>query len=382
MVTKADNTRTKLNIFEVLVFLAILLVTVFTFFEDYAILTGMSIEIQTILMLIGFGFDFFFTVEFLARLYYARFDKGVSHYLVHGYGWVDFLASVPLVMFNSGPHAVAFVMYATGVVDLEISATFLTLLKLIKIIRIARVLRLLRILKIFKMIKYTDSNMAQRHISKIITIGVSITVLVLFASTIALEYTDLRRSYDPSYSNKVTTFESIKKKLSSQKELAASLKSLDALHNVILVTNNKKIVYSRTSPAADIATIPIHDYAVMSGNGLDVFFDTRQENDAFAKNMAKDFLIFYFIILFLIIGYLVFYSPHFALTITDPIKIIKRGISDRDYNLEVIVPELYESDEVYELANEYNEQFLPMKDRARESRNEKINLLDDDADDA
>ncbi|MFW6360879.1 MAG: ion transporter, partial [Spirochaetota bacterium] len=53
------------NFFESLVVFAIVLVLVQTFLEDLALLVGWSWNVRKILIITGFGFDLFFTIEFL-----------------------------------------------------------------------------------------------------------------------------------------------------------------------------------------------------------------------------------------------------------------------------------------------------------------------------
>jgi hypothetical protein len=66
----------------------------------------------------------------------------------------------------------------------------------------------------------------------------------------------------------------------------------------------------------------------------------------------------------LVLVFLFLYSPHFALTVSDPIHVMRRGMVEPGYNLEVKIPELYKDDDVYRLASAYNETYLPLKDRA------------------
>ena len=156
---------------EGVVIAAILLVLAQTFLEDFSTLAGWSVRIRDRILLAGFFFDLFFTVEFLVRLYFAIMDRRVGPYLGRGRGWVDFLASVPLLMFHSGPYAAAFLFGGAAVGGI---AGVLNLLKVIKAIRIARILRLLRIIKLFRRIKNVSSPMAQRHLAGVTTIGVTV----------------------------------------------------------------------------------------------------------------------------------------------------------------------------------------------------------------
>jgi len=42
---------------------------------------------------------------------------------------------------------------------------------------------------------------------------------------------------------------------------------------------------------------------------------------------------------------------------------MRRGMAERDYNLEVLIPRGKETDDVFELAALYNSVYLPLKDR-------------------
>jgi hypothetical protein len=166
---------------ESLVIAAILFVLVQTFLEDFAVLSGWNVEIRNKILLAGFFFDLFFTIEFLTRLYYAIMVGKVGRYLSVERGWIDFLASVPLLMFNSGPLALTLLTGQGIAVGL---GGILNLLKVIKAIRIARILRFLRIVKIFRRIKNVSSPMAQRHIASITAISVTVLVLSLLFFTV------------------------------------------------------------------------------------------------------------------------------------------------------------------------------------------------------
>lgn len=93
----------KRSVLENIVVVAILLVLVQTFLEDYAVIAGWSWDIRRVLLFTGFGFDLFFTVEFLTRLYVSFVNRRAGRYFWHERGWIDLLASIPLLLLNSGP---------------------------------------------------------------------------------------------------------------------------------------------------------------------------------------------------------------------------------------------------------------------------------------
>ena len=95
-----NKTRTFL---ENLVILAIVLVLVQTFLEDLATLLSWSVSVREALLIAGFFFDLFFTVEFIVRGYDAWRYRRFGYYFWYDRGWIDFLASVPLLLLNSGP---------------------------------------------------------------------------------------------------------------------------------------------------------------------------------------------------------------------------------------------------------------------------------------
>ena len=358
--------KNKFNFWELLVTIVIVLVIIHTFLEDFAFLSGWSDSIQKILMIAGFFFDLFFTIEFLVRLHDSRFRKGSIFYFVHERGWVDFFASIPLLMFNSGPQFITFFGSKFGIVGLGSLAGFLSMLKLIKTIRIARVLRLLRVVKIFKNIKYADSIMAQRHLAKIITISITVLVISLFIFATFIEAAGIIKASDlyAHQKNKVMTL--VKKQNETKKDFTVTLSSLRTLsyaHNLIVLKINGKTKYSKYIQDVYNTVFTFNDYEYKKDGPFEFYFDIRDENMAISKNQAKDSLIFFFIVLLIVVSYLIFYSPHFAITVTDPIYVMKRGLEDIEYNLEVKIPEIYETDDVFQLGKLYNEKYLPLKDR-------------------
>jgi hypothetical protein len=101
------------------------------------------------------------------------------------------------------------------------------------------------------------------------------------------------------------------------------------------------------------------DYGYGERGDLRAFFDLMPLN----QEQSRTNLLYFVIIVLIVLAFMFYYSPHFALTISDPIHIMRRGMSEKGYNLEIRIPPLYEEDEVYRLGQLFNEVYLPLKDR-------------------
>ncbi len=354
------------SVLESLVIAAILLVLAQTFLEDFAVVSGWPVELRSRILLAGFFFDLFFTVEFLVRLFYAIMNRKAVRYLTLERGWIDFLASIPLLMFNSGPAAAAMI---TGHGIVIGAGGILNLLKVIKAIRIARILRFLRIIKIFRGIKNIWSPMAQRHVASVTTISVTVVVFSLLFFTVAsggLHFNGLEEAFTEEQ-RKTAAYLVDNKDDPSQ--LATALKILEAVDTSLLVVRHRgQLLFTRYSDGYYRETFTYGDYSYLQRDELELFFDQRP----LVRQLSRQSLLFFFIVVLVVLAYLLIYSPHFALTVSDPIHVMRRGLEEADYNLEAKVPEKYADDDVFRLAAAYNEKFLTLKDRTQSEEGQSL----------
>jgi hypothetical protein len=345
------------SFFEGVIIAAIILVLIQTFMEDLAVFLSWVWSTRKVLIITGFCFDLLFTIEFLVRLYFAIINQEVKEYFIKRRGWVDLVASVPLILLNSGPAVIALAAGGVSVLGL---GSILNVLKVIKAIRIARILRLLRVLKIFKQIKYADSPMAQRHVAKITSMTVSVFVFCLLAISLVSGIIHLP-AFDSYYNERIQTsvnyIEKNQNKIIADDEFRSDYLSFDK--SVLLIRDGDKTIYSLYPESYYIENTGMGDYDYYSAGDLDVYFDLRPLN----IDQARQNMIFFIIIVAIVFAFLLFYSPHFAITVTDPIHVMKRGYEEKSYNLEVKVLEEYKQDDVFNLAALYNEVYLPLKDR-------------------
>lgn len=334
--------------------LAIFLVLVQTLLEDVAVIAGWSVQARRYLLYAGFAFDLLFSVEFLARFFTALSLRDGLGYLFRRRGWVDFLAALPLLLLDSGPRMYA--LAAGGGLLLGGVGT-LNVLKSVKAIRLARILRFLRALKLFRNIKYADSPMAQRHLARIATLAVSSVVFAalcwgLLASALDLPapVSELERAQNEALTGAIS---SPLPGTRIEEQLSA------ARGDLLMVREGDTLLYSRYGNDYYASYFDAEDYRVEKRGGMSFFFDLRSARAVQSREQITIFLV----VIALLVSILFLYGPHFAVSVSDPVHVMKRGFSEDDYNLEVRIDPKFEGDDVYRLAALYNRKYLALKAR-------------------
>ena len=129
---------------------------------------------------------------------------------------------------------------------------------------------------------------------------------------------------------------------------------------VLIIRRSGETVYSRYPNEYYTRVYGPGDYAYFQGSDFDIFIDQLP----LSVHMARESLFFFGVVILMVLAFVIIYSPHFAITVSDPIHIMRRGIEDKAYNLEVKIPSQFEEDDVFRLASLYNEVYLPLKDRS------------------
>ena len=349
------NKRFK-SLIEGVVTAAIVLVLLQTLAEDILVISGAAWTVRRIFLYTGFAFDLFFTLEFLIRSWNAITDKSFRRYFLRENGWVDFVASVPLLIFTSGP--VFFSMLGGAV--FAGSGALIGLLKVVKAVRMARVLRLLRLLKIFRRIRFADSAMVQRHTVRIVTTAAStlifsVTIIgTVFAMT---DYTGTEDAWLLEQSAAVTSLEENPQRAAGPDSAEVWGKSRPS---VLMLKDDDWTLYARNSDDYLKKYFGPGDYTVQEAGSYSIWFDIRPSAVAQSKLNLTVFLSTLTVVLLLMITY----SPHFAITVSDPVNVMMRGFTEKSYNLEVSVPPEYGKDDIFRLAAAYNDEYLPLKERS------------------
>jgi hypothetical protein len=346
------------SFFESLVIAAILLVLVQTFLEDFSVLAGWDNDRRSAILLAGFFFDLFFTIEFLIRLYYALLDRRAMNYLLRQRGWIDFMASIPLLIFSSGPWALTLVTGETLFLGI---GGILNLLKVVKALRIARVLRFMRVIKLFRHLKNVTSPMAQRHVATVTSIAITVLVLSLLLFSSFGERLNLNALDSAFMDHHRKLAAELTSRTGDPAGFAQALAVLQATEDSLLIVKFRgQTLFSRHENDYYRRNFGPGDYSYALRGDLELFFDLRSSS----REAAGRSLLFFALVLMTVVAYLLVYSPIFALSVSDPIHVMRRGLAESDYNLEVKIPERYREDDLFELAALYNEKYLPLKDRS------------------
>ncbi len=339
---------------EAIVMLAIGLVILFTFVEDLSTYLLWDWNLRRILIFAGFGFDVFFTLEFIVRYTGSIIKDDTWEYLFHKRGWIDFAASFPLLLFNSGPSVY---LLLSGSVFVG-GAGILNILKVVKAVRVARILRMLRVLKIFRNIKSIDSVMTQRHLARIVsTVVVSIICAMFFGSIFFSLNFISNNSEEISKNTALETAKYIDSRILTEKE--EILDFLKIRKDILLIKNKGEAIYIPLTDDMYKTYFGPGDYMSIRHGESEIFFDLRYKN---AEDALPGMLLLITIIIIVIVLMLV-YSPHFAITISDPVFIMLKGMRDKNYNLEVDIPGRFKNDDIFRLSREYNNKYLTLKAR-------------------
>ena len=335
---------------------AIILVLLQTLAEDILVISGAVWTVRRVFLYTGFAFDLFFTLEFLIRSWNALASGSFRRYIIRENGWVDFVASVPLLIFTSGP--VFFSMLGGAV--FAGSGALIGLLKVVKAVRMARVLRLLRLLKIFRRIRFADSAMVQRHTVRIVTTAASTLIfsVTLIGTVFAMtDYTGTEDAWQLNQSAAVTSLEDSPRLAAGPDSAGLWGKSRPS---VLILKDDDWTLYARHSDDYLKKYFGPGDYTVRETGSYSVWFDIRPSAVSQSKLNITVFLSTLAVVLLVMITY----SPHFAITVSDPVNVMVRGLTEKSYNLEVSIPPEYGDEDIFRLATAYNDEYLPLKERS------------------
>ncbi len=378
-----QKTSKFVSLLENITLIVIFLAVVQTITEDLLTFLNFNPLIIKYVTLSSFFFDLYFSAEFIVRIVSASSRKKGSDYFLYRNGWIDALSSFPLLFFVSGPFLVT-TMFSSSIVRIGL-LNKLGLLKMIKAIRVTRILRFLRILKVFGKIKNVNSEMAQRHIQTVSTIAVFSVITVIFTLSIFKDVFTFIPSNSFSFEQKETAFNATLDVLLKNKtdaEIVNILNGLDKKDSGIIyirLRGNDIYLDNRFTLTGIEYKLQMHDHLYSRATGLGgINLIIVYYRESLSRINAWDGIANFVIIMFILISVVIFYTKNLALTVTDPIYVMRLGFEKKDYTLAVKIPEPYKDEDIFKLADDYNNRWLPAKLRKlEETKNtDKKSLLD------
>ena len=285
-------------VLENVVIVAIVLVLVQTFIQELASLYGWTWEARRLLIFIGFGFDLFFTLEFLVRLYFAVLARRGKQYFLLERGWLDFIVSIPLLLLISGPAVLAI---AAGGVSVAGFGGMVNVLSGVKAIRIARILR---VLKIFRHMKSPESPMLQRHVATLATMTTTIIVTVSVVFSFVAAAIEMPSISDQFQARTQQALDFIRTRaLAPGQDQQPAADFARAQPTLVKIERDGETLYSRYEEAYLERFFGPVDYSYVRSGNIGVFFDIRSIN----AERARRNLIHVITIVMLVGIYLFYY---------------------------------------------------------------------------
>ncbi len=368
------------------------------FLSDWAVAERWGRDRLDLLALAGFCFDLVFSVEFAVRSIAALAARRFRRYFVVERGWIDLLCSLPLLVLNSGPETLLMLAdgnflrgvalpgflaaFASGVALPRFLSGFATILKslrVVKAIRVSRVLRLLRVLKIFGRIQNADSRMVQRHVSG----AAAVTIFAVVFTVMGLEAFG-RIGTDSLVAERVARHEATLAAIPFTVAKTGVTPARAALAAFTGKADVALVVFNPDSPAPTVlagtgtvesarASFP-RDSWVWAKSGP---FGAMVRVDDILAVKARYDLAFLTAILAATLLFFLAYARSFAQGVSDVVYVMSRGFRERDYNLRVRIDPDRADEELMELADYYNEVFLPAKKRKADGTESSRISLDD-----
>ncbi len=341
-----------------LLFVLVLLVPLQLLLQEGAILFGRPWSERLMLLLLGGALDLVFVVDFVVRLYLSMIRRRGIAYLAKRRGWADFLGSVPVFVFLSGP--VLFGILAGGSVPFG-SGQLLHPLLTARLLQSLYLLRLLRLWKLFPPVTPRISDMRRRHIGRLVGLFLSAVLVAAFALTlstvpqqallpqsaalaspseIAQNISDIARAAGGAADDRTAAL----------RRSAVVRQVVEANPALLVLRHAGRTSYTQMSNERYRADFGPGDYLYGVSGDYSVFVDVRDFHAGSAT--ARLQIVLVGILGVILIGGV--YGKHFASTVRDPLRIVQRGLADPSYTLPVHIPSGYAQDEVFRVAEHYN----------------------------
>ncbi|MFW6138755.1 MAG: ion transporter [Spirochaetota bacterium] len=338
---------------ERVIFILVVLVILQTFWEEFAVFMGYSLRVRKYLLIASLGFDLLFSIEFVSRLIVSGRKAMGGHYMAYEGGVADLLASLPLLLFHSLP--LVYIMFFSTDAGLLASVSGLSTLQAAWIISLAGLLRFVRVLKIFGKLR-TLFRMTPRYLYT----GTAVFIAVVIASLAGFSCMD-----------RGTLLQSAS--METRKILANYIKSsqehdfesiLGGSSTVLIIKKDDIPVYRSISRLDFDRQYSDNDYDKSTIGSYEIYFSTKDAN----RTRAFINMLAFSAVLGSLLGMVVLYRRHFNRHISGTTAVMLRGFRNAGYLTPVRINDARSDFEIYQLADQYNRKWLPLKRKILEIR--------------
>ncbi len=343
--------------FERTIVLLILLVMVQTFFEEYTTFMAYNVLVRKYVLAAGFGFDLIFSIEFLFRLFISGKRGSAAGYMAHEGGFIDLFSSLPLLLFHSGP--LVLITFFSGEAGLLAVLGGISFLKIVKVIRVARTLRFIRTLKILGKIKQRY-RMTPKFISKVVSLVITIIVISLIGFSFVNNGNVIQSNYVE-----------VQKLLKNYIESNSSHNFNDLLSgtdSVLFIDRENETIYRSITRLFFQNNYLYDDYYITRVHDYEIYFNNKDMK----KTLAFINMIAFSMIIGIIIAVSIIYKRFFNKHIVRVINVMLKGFRTEDYSTAVRINERKKDFEIYQMADQYNRKWLPVKRKIIEIRRRKF----------
>jgi len=342
--------------FEAIIFTFIILAIFHIFLDEYAGFMDYSVEIRKYLLLAGFGFDLIFTIEFFFRLFISGKNRKTLSYIIKEGGLVDFVSSIPLLIFNSG--SLVYITFFYGKSGAISAIAGLTILKTVKIIRITRFLRFFRALKIFGKLK-SRYIITPSYVSFVTSISIIFIILSLIGFSL------INRGVVKSKSLEVKKVLANYVEINNEADFKSLLKGTDS---VLFIKKGNEYIYTSINYLFFKNYYFNDDYYKSNIGEYEVYFNSKDSKKIHCFINMMSFSM----IMGIILGMIIFYRRYFNKNITAVLDVMIRGYKTMEYSTPVRINNKKKNFETYRLADQYNRKWLPIKRRIIEIKKKNI----------
>ncbi len=259
--------------------IAAILVVIHLAVQELAVILRWSWDQRMILLFVGLALDLVFTVDFLVRSYFALLHRRMGRYFFRERGWIDFLASIPILLLISGPPVLAAMAGTATIAGLSRVAN---VIEITKAVRIGRGLRLLRVLKLFPV--QTEDDYGPSSFHRLLAAAVCSIAILGFLAGLAPVWINV----DGLEARAEARFDTIVRMVDegnlTQPGGQAMLSTLVTLEpDLLAIHDGERRVYSRHSAEYHATHLGPQDYLYLQSGSVGLFFDIRPIHVAAAR---------------------------------------------------------------------------------------------------